>query len=685
MRASTVGFLGLIVAAGVGCGSHDADGRGKPADDATVKSVFAIPDALSALGEETFFDQPWPSDLRREEDGTVRFEGYPNPRQVPLIVNYVDSMKGVSRGFSPAAAGLARFTGPLDPASLPASPVEALGAASSVQLIDIDPASPEHGERKLVSLEFHAEAGVYWPENALAFMPSFGTPLRPGTRYALVVTDAVRAADGGRVGACDEVKQLLGLERAEGAAAGAASALEDVPGELRAAGVDPENTVQITVFTTDDPTRDTIAIRDWVMQHEPAPDVLPGTWTATTQTSAYDVYEGSYGPSPNFQRGNIPFQKYGDGGELAFTADGEPEKQNDFELRFALTVPSATACSMPASGYPIALYAHGTGGNYRSYINDGSAEGAARACIAMMGIDQIFHGTRPGGPCSLVAPPCNTNLDLIFFNVENPTAARANGPESAIDVVQQARLFTETGITIPPAISRTGTEIRFDGQKLLFMGHSQGGLNGPIFLGVDDQARGGILSGSGSMISISILEKTKPVNVAGLVKMLMGLTALADQAEVDPLHPIISLIQTIVDPTDPIHYAPLIIQRPRAGFAPKSIYQTEGVEADGSGDNYTPPHSIEVESVALGLPVEEPVIHPVVEAAWSGLAPVTIGSSGLSGNLAGGRASGVLAQWHAEQASDGHFVIFDIPDAMSQAMGFMRNLADDPVGRVPAR
>ena len=334
---------------------------------------------------------------------------------------------------------------------------------------------------------------------------------------------------------------------------------------------------------------------------------------------------------------------------------------------------------MPAAGYPIVVYAHGTGGNYRSFIG-GKRDGNALAarCIATMGIDQIFHGTRPG-------PRTSGTPELLFFNVENPVAARANGPQSAIDVVQQARLFTETKITIPATVvACPAREIRFDPDKLVFFGHSQGGLNGPLFLAIDDQAKGGMLSGSGSMIVIALLEKTEPVNVAGLVRSaFLGLTP-DEYGELDPLHPAMSLAQTIVDPTDPIHYVPMIATRPRAGFAPKSVMMTEGVSADGTGDSYAPPHGIEVQSVALGLPTQNPVIHPVEELAWSDLSPVTVPSGGLSGNLAGGKASGVLAQWEAKDASDGHFVIYDITAAMTQCTGFVRNIFDTPNGRVPA-
>jgi hypothetical protein len=64
---------------------------------------------------------------------------------------------------------------------------------------------------------------------------------------------------------------------------------------------------------------------------------------------------------------------------------------------------------------------------------------------------------------------------------------------------------------------------------------------------------------------------------------------------------------------------------------------------------------------------------------------VNVPASGLSGNLAGGRASGALAQWRAADASDGHFVIYDIPGAMLEATAFVQNLMDEPNGRVPGR
>jgi hypothetical protein len=307
----------------------------------------------------------------------------------------------------------------------------------------------------------------------------------------------------------------------------------------------------------------------------------------------------------------------------------------------------------------------------------------AQHCLASVGINQPFSGTRPGAP-SPSDPNYEGDEDLLFFNLNNPMAARTNGRQGAIDVVQQARLFTETHVTVPATLSRTGSAIAFDGTKLLFIGHSEGGLNGPLFLAADGQARGGVLSGSGAMITVALLEKTQPQpSVAQAVKTILSLTTPADAAELNLFHPVMNLAQTIVDATDPVHYASYIIQHPRPGFAPKSILQTEGVSPDGSGDSYAPPHGIEIHSVALGLPRETPGVHAIAEAAWGGFGDVTVPAGGLQGNLAGGSASGVLGQFVPAPGHDGHFVAFDVPAAHAQVGTFCANLAADPMGRVP--
>jgi hypothetical protein len=245
-------------------------------------------------------------------------------------------------------------------------------------------------------------------------------------------------------------------------------------------------------------------------------------------------------------------------------------------------------------------------------------------------------------------------------------------------------------MTVPASISYTGKTIAFDGSSLPFFGHSEGSLSGSMYLAADDESRGGVLSGSGSMITIALLEKTSPMpSVAQAVETLLELThSLPDggteASELNLFHPVLNFAQAMIDTTDPVHYVGDIFQHPRMVFAPKSVYQTEGVNPDGTGDTYAPPQGIEVGSVATGLPRQAPGVHTIVEAAWGGLGDVTVPSGGLSGNLAGGMASGVLAQFVPPPGVDGHFVVFDVPQAAAQAAGFCQALTTNPHGKVPA-
>ncbi len=652
---------------------------------ASVDAIYVVPASLDGLNDAAFYDHPWPSDLRLDPDGSIHMTGMYNPRNNILVSTYIGAMKGLIKGFSPVGVAYFRFTGPIDPSSLP-DPKGSLDAGAAVQIIDCDAASPEKGQRHLAQVKWRKDEGVYYLADTLAVSPAVGYPLRPRTKYAVVVTKRVKSEGGGDVHPSADLKGVLGLGPATAPATQAAGLFGACLKEVDAAGIARADIVHATFFTTGDPTSELFAVADDVRASVPAPTVDPATWKAAETTSTYDVYEGVYGPSPNYQAGKIPYTKLGDGGNFVFDASGKPVVQNTFTLRFTLVIPKASACPMPGTGYPLIVYAHGTGGDYRSVVNEGNSVGGAGAakCIASMGVDQIFHGTRPGAP-PIGDPNAETEIELNFFNVNNPIAAATNGRQSAIDVVQQVRLFTETHLTIPASVARGGTEIAFDASRLLFFGHSQGGVNGPLFMAADGSVRGGVLSGTSAMISVALLEKTKPTpSVAGVVRALLGLSNADEALELDLFHPAISLAQSIVDPTDPINYMPFLIKHPRPGLAPKSIFQTEGVNADGTGDNYAPPHGIEIASVAMGLPRQAPGIHPVAEAAFGDLGDVTVPAGGLSGNLAGGLASGVLAQFVPPPNVDGHFVVFDVPAAHDEAAGFCRNLADDPHGRVPA-
>jgi hypothetical protein len=658
-----------------------------------AQALWIAPTSLSQLADTHFYDHPWPSDLRRAADGTVVFTGFYNPRLVPLITQVLGQISGLLDGFSPAAAMYLRFTGDIDPSGLPADPPHSILPTSTVQLVNVDPGSPEHGKRRLLQTFWQKAEGVYWLADTLAVQPALGYPLLPKTTYALVVTSGLKATDGSPVTPSADLSEVLGLSTLEARVKPAHDLYAPAVADLAKDGIAAGDIVHLAVFTTTDPTAEEFAVMDDVHASVPAPTVDPTTWSLPSTSvvydvplqapGRYDVYEGQYGPSPNYQQGTPPYSMTG--GSFVF-ANGKPVVQNTFTQDFCLVVPDATACPMPAGGYPVVLYAHGTGGYYEDIVveNNGFGPLLAQHCMASIGINQIFSGNRPGSP-GLNDPNYEGDEDLLFFNVNNLLAIRTNGRQGAVDFEQLARLFVDSHVTVPASVSKTGAAIAFDATKVLFLGHSEGGLDGPLFLAGDKQTLGGVLSGSGAMTTVPLLYKTSPAtsSVAGAVKILLGLSSPSDAAELNLFHPAINFVQAIGDASDPIHYAGYIFQHPRPGFPPKSILQTEGVNPDGSGDTYAPPLGIELNAVAMGLPRELPAQHPIVQAAWGGLGDVTVPAAGLTGNLAGGKASGVLGQFQPAPNDDGHFVAFDVPACHAQVGQFCQNLASNPLGLVP--
>jgi hypothetical protein len=140
----------------------------------------------------------------------------------------------------------------------------------------------------------------------------------------------------------------------------------------------------------------------------------------------------------------------------------------------------------------------------------------------------------------------------------------------------------------------------------------------------------------------------------------------------------------LVDVTDPIHYARHIIQEPRPGMAPKSIYMTEGIDSSGVGDSFSPPEGIEMHAVAMGLPlITNSQQRPIPEMTWpGGPSTITLSSSGLVNNLAQNKATGGLGQWAPALDQDGHFVVFDVVGARAQADTFIQSLGYESAAKL---
>ena len=610
-------------------------------------SLHELPAAEADPSGDGFFDTPWPTDLRMTADGHIDVSSFPNPGRVRTIEEYKREMNARVEGYSVSAPAYFRFDVPLDESSLPPDGAASLEDDTTVVCVAVT--GPRRGEQFPVVTHFWAEETVFWPGNTLAVRPPHGLPLDPETTYAIALLAGLDAATGGPMVRSATLEGILAGTGDPTAVALYAPAID----ALEEAGFARRDVVNLTVFTTQHPTRELEQARDWLVDQEP-PLRRPLEESFIDETEDYRFVEGAY-MSPIFQSGEVPYTM--GGGEFR-VVDGVPVVHGEFQARYAMTIPTGEA---PPNGWPIVLYAHGTGGDYRTFFRNGVGRDLAREGYAVMGVDQIHHGSRN---------PTTSGPESLVFNFVNPLAFRDNARQAALDVVAQAAFIRGNPEVAPRAIGE-GTFV--DPDRITFYGHSQGGLNGPLFLAIDDAAKGGVLSGAGGHLAIALVDKVEPVNIPLLVALLLRFRTTSPAGiEAEHFvyeHPILALVQTWTDVADPTNYAHMLFERPRPGFAPKSILQTEGIT-----DLYTPPGAIEALATAARIPVLNPVLQPIDSMLLIGLGPV---DGPVSGNVAGGAATAALIQ-----ADGGHFVAFDDAVVRSTVNAFLSSF-DEGLPTIP--
>jgi len=636
-----------------------------------------------------YFSLPFPNELRRTSTGTVDMGNLADERSDLLKIYFVEMAKNPTGGFGLNAAIYFRFDDVIDEACLPADEEASRKPGASVFLVNIDKTSVDYGKRIPVETKFSAKKGEFIGANNLTVLPVPGFVLRPGTMYAALLTDAMCDEIGAPIMAAADFRQILSSAApAEARLTEAHKTYAPLREFLQDKGL--TGIISAAMFRTGKPTEIARLARE-VVHGLPAP-------TADKLELAYDgvnYYEihGTY-KAPNFQSGTVPFMYVKDGGTIKTDASGKPIVAFTEDMRFSLSVPKKG--KMPASGWPVVLYAHGTSGSYRTFISNFTAEkladikdstGHDLAQIAVVGIDQNMHGPRGGG----------LKPELTFFNFQNPAASVHNVVQAGVDnysLVRMLKGLTATSLKWRPKATKTGTvtfspALKFDPNKIYFMGHSQGGLTGPVPLAFEPDIKAAVLSAAGGGAVYSLLYKTAPPPA---VRVILEM-ALKEKA--DRFHPMLSLIQWLLEPADPANYAPLMIKEPAKGKSPVHLLLTEGLV-----DNYTPNVTTEALAVAAGVPLVGKVLKKVPALELAGL---KASGSPVSGNITsqGKSVTGGLVQfnslpWKSGKSctqdsdckdaychssgkchNDGHFVVFHVAEANRMVSHFFGTMARD--------
>lgn len=648
------GAILALLASTVACSGHQ---------EAAVSIAY---DPSSAA----FWDLPFPSDLRRQPDGSYGFRNYPLQPSGRAATNSLVEMwltsadERVRDGFGVDSAVYFAASGDVDPSSLPATAADTTTAQASAFLIDVDPASPERGRRLAVRATFRAKGDRYAPDRLIALVPVYGVVRRPSTLYAAVLTSGVRDTSGAAIGRSRPFHDAL-----EGGDAHLAPLVE----VLEEQGFDVDTVVSAAVFRTMDPSLLARRIAAWT-EKLPAPRLV-SSWKVAQEYESYQVLTSTYSV-PVIQAGQRPYDRRGDG-RIVLDAAGDPVIQGTQEVRLAVTIPKR---AQPAGGFPMVMYLHGSGGEWYEGIDRsalpptaprreqpdtvpgaGPAEFLARRGLAMAGFDFPIHGNRND-------PPDTTGL--VFYNLfGNVDATIDNYHVASMELLILSRLLgtLDLDAALASTLDAGGAadgKIRFDPTKLMGMGHSMGATLGVPWAALDPRIKAFFVSGGGGSLAAIAATALQPTDLRPVVE---GFLEMREGEQLDEGHPILHAFQNLWDIVDPIGRARHVALEPYAGIPAKHVFMTAGVR-----DGYFHPLAQNAMAAALGASLAGPSIEPTLPEALglAGAEPVTF----PAGKNRGGMTAVVT---HYDVPFNlGHFVAFDREDARHQYTCFLASLGE---------
>ncbi|MFO0750384.1 MAG: hypothetical protein U1F43_32645 [Myxococcota bacterium] len=580
----------------------------------------------------------WPTDRHAAATTAHRSPDNPNPESLPLISDYVDYAGEVLGGFEPGSAIYFQLSAPSTSIAAPSEQrvprpkavvhlVDAANSAFRRALAARLPAARDHrpGRRRARPVLHRHDA-----RHAPGLRLPAGRP-----------RDLLRRPHARREGRRRAPRQLASGVFRRAPERGVAGAL--APGSPPTSALAAADVAAATCFTTQDATKD---LR--VVEH-----FLEGRTTSAThdlkytgKTQHFHEILGEYA-TPNFQSGVKPYRTTG--GDMKFDGDGNPIVQLDEPIRFRLLIPRNF--DMPAAGWPVVLYSHGTFGDWTT-CRDGNESQVLQEGLAMICIDQPLHGVRAVD---------GVGADVSFldvFNFLNPRSGRMSFRQSAIDTMWLSKMVTEGRFDFAADATTFGQAIKLDPATIVFFGHSHGGLAGAIVLAIDPRLKGAVLSGASGILVETILRRVDPLDIRATLASILNL----DADQLDTFHPMMTMAQTLVDATDPVNYAPYWLE-PVTGGNSKHVLMTEGTL-----DGMSPAVGADAVAAAAGIPLIEPVDHESQAHVLRGLFPVTMPVNSNLRSSTGQLVTGGIRQF----AGGDHFVALELPEAISIWRGFFR-------------
>lgn len=537
--------------------------------------------------EGDFFAFPYPSDLRLTEAGTPDLESFPNPG-----VSILTGLKlGATqrRGFPVVPVGYFALTA--KPTARDPGVVVEGGASAPILLLDVDPSSPERG--RVVPVVAHTPGSdPYVPEHLVAIAARPGIVLSAGRKYAFVITRAIGLEGGGEL---EPPPALEALARGDAPPGSSGERLRELYAPLwetlDAVGVQRADVAGATVFTTGDVVADTSALGAKVLEQHSAD--LEGF---TLEPAPADAEAPSFChvratiTLPQFQRGEPPFDTEG---LFEIGPDGAPVEQRKETIGVSLALPKE---AMPAGGYPLVLYFHGSGGVSRQIIDGGDDAESEDRWPASVLAPRGFAVAGAALPLSPERVPGAGSFDYV--NVTNFVATRDTFRQGVIEsrlllsALERARIPASVlDGCAGPSLPGGEDAYRFAPAPHA-QGQSMGGMYTNLVAASDERIKLAVPTGAGGYWTYFILTTTRVPGAAGFLSLILKTTE-----RLSFLHPAVHVAETALEPIDPVVSAPRVGRDPLPGHPARPLYVPAGKD-----DSYFPEPVLDALSVAYGHP-----------------------------------------------------------------------------------
>jgi uncharacterized repeat protein (TIGR02543 family) len=530
---------------------------------ATFKTKSAIV-PLMTYSDAFFLSGPWPTDQKRKADGRLDLNGFPFKNT--LFEKIISRGAEANEGFARNGAIFVPIATDINPADAKTQTFQS-SPTDVVQLINLDSASAHYLQPVAVTVDYY-QGDQIAKGNHLRIAPSTGHELDASTRYGLILLDNGDPSIFNLPLQPSAAMVNIINGQAQGALAAHWQRMQSYLSDHTA--YQPHNVVAFSLFTTKGQSAKLTQVKDFLAHHNyeraledgeyiglfSAPCDYNDAYAERSEIHMFGVY------LPFFLQGTPPFLF--SGGDLNIDSSGNlNESSSGTWTSIVVSVP----CNLtpPAEGYPLEVYATGTGSQIANNFNHGyistQNHGAIKIYISAPYTSDRVYATELadlGWMESLLGINSSLIIEAVGdFNPFNLAAIEPQYLQYAADMVYayETGLRMEAYLEMNNWAGQEPSRFRADPNNVTFAGYS---------LGAIAALHANALSDANKNLIITSMPRPNVAHMNNLSQTLAshfgedGLDALewllGIEFPVNQMDPTLSVLQTTIDAIDTLNF-----------------------------------------------------------------------------------------------------------------------------------